>query len=179
MAMDTSPSSASLSASDSGEEEVIGSVTRAHQQTFMYNQDQGSLTGEAPPPSGLQDSGTAKNTANQQDTWNNHNNLVSLEAQDPSNLGPQGPEDGPFSFRPSRSSAPSHCPAYTHGAFRNVSNECPVNGGHARALWRGGNRMHLVGVMMLMLVWLFKHFLLIIRVLHRLLNRNLIQSTKL
>jgi len=154
VAMDTSPSSASPSASDSGEEEVIGSVTRAHQETFMYNQEQSSLTSEAPPPSGLQNSSAAKNTANhrtegRQDVWNHRNNLVTMAAQDPpSSLGPQGPEVNSSGnhcpFRLSRSAATSHCPAYTHRAFRAPSNEGPANGAYSGPLWRGGNRMHLV-----------------------------------
>ncbi|XP_062291585.1 nuclear receptor subfamily 1 group D member 2b [Scomber scombrus] len=154
VAMDTSPSSSSPNASDSGEEEVIGSVTRAHQETFMYNQEQSSLTGEAPPPSGLQNSGAAKNTTShrieeRQDAWNHHNNLVTMTTQDPpSSLGPQGPEVSSSSshcpFRLSRSAASSHCPAYAHGAFRAPSTEGPANGAYSGPLWRGGNRMHLV-----------------------------------
>ncbi|XP_045913984.1 nuclear receptor subfamily 1 group D member 2b [Micropterus dolomieu] len=153
VAMDTSPSSASPSTSDSGEEEVIGSVTRAHQETFMYNQEQSTLTPEAPPPTGSLNSGSAKNTTNlreeeQQDAWNHHNNLVTMAAQDPpSSMGPQGQEDNTTShcpFRLSRRAVSSHCPAYTHGAFRALSTEGPANGAHTGPLWRGGNRMHLV-----------------------------------
>lgn len=152
VAMDTRPSSASPSASDSGEEEVIGSVTRAHQETFMYNQEQSSLTGEAPPPSALQSSGSAKTPANhrveeRQDAWNHHVNVVTMTAQDPpSSLGPQGPEvnSSHCPFRLSRSAASSHCPAYTHGAFRAPSTEGPASGAYSGPLWRGGNRMHLV-----------------------------------
>ncbi|XP_041810840.1 nuclear receptor subfamily 1 group D member 2b [Chelmon rostratus] len=151
--MDTSPSSASPSASDSGEEEVIGSVTRAHQETFMYNQEQSSLTAEAPPPTAPLNSGCTKTTTNhrteeRQDTWNHHNNLLTMAAQEPpSSVGPQDQEDNTTNhcpFRVSRSAATSHCPAYTHGAFRAPSTEGPVNGVHSGPLWRGGNRMYLV-----------------------------------
>lgn len=153
VAMDTSTSSASPSSSDSGEEEVIGSVTRAHQETFMYNQEQSSLTAETPPPTGPPNSGSAKNTSNlrteeRQDAWNHHNNLVTMVAQDPpSSLGPQAEEENTANhcpFRLSRSAAASHCPAYTHGAFGAPSSEGPVSGAYSGLLWRGGNRMHLV-----------------------------------
>ncbi|XP_069567590.1 nuclear receptor subfamily 1 group D member 2b [Brachyistius frenatus] len=146
VSMDTS--SASAGTSDGGEEEVIGSVTRAHQETFMYNQEQSSLTAEAPPPSGPLNSGSATNTSNRrtedrQNARNHHNNLVTVATHDPpSNLGPQAQEGTPPNhcpFRQSRSAATSHCPAYTHGAFR-----APPPEGGAYSLWRGGNRMHLV-----------------------------------
>ncbi|XP_054461992.1 nuclear receptor subfamily 1 group D member 2b [Anoplopoma fimbria] len=149
--MDTS--SASPSASDSGEEEVIGSVTRAHQETFMYNQEQSSLTAEAPPPTGPPNSGPANNIPNlhieeHQDAWNQHNNMVTMAAQaPPSSLGPQGQEANTTNhcpFRLSRSAASSHCPAYTHGAFGAPSSEGHANAAYSGPLWRGGNRMHLV-----------------------------------
>ncbi|XP_071369213.1 nuclear receptor subfamily 1 group D member 2b [Centroberyx affinis] len=156
-AMDTGPGSAS----DSGEEEVIGSVTRAHQETFMYNQEQSGLSAEAPSPQGapgLQDRGSAKTTANgrieeRQDAWNHQNNLVTMAAQDPpSSLGPQGPdaprqEDNAPShcpYRMSNNAAPGHCPAYAHGSLKAQYTEAPSNGGYTGPLWRGGNRMHLV-----------------------------------
>uniref|UniRef100_A0A8C2XG79 Nuclear receptor subfamily 1, group D, member 2b n=1 Tax=Cyclopterus lumpus TaxID=8103 RepID=A0A8C2XG79_CYCLU len=151
VAMDTS--SASHNASDSGEEEVIGSVTRAHQETFMYNQEQSSLAAEAPPPPDPLNSGLAKNVTNlrteeRQDAWNHCNNMVTMAAQDPpSSLGPQGQEeDAPnhCPFRLSRSAATGHCPAYTHGAFAAPSSEGHANAAYSGPLWRGGNRMHLV-----------------------------------
>ncbi|KAM9838882.1 nuclear receptor subfamily 1 group D member 2b [Aulostomus maculatus] len=157
MAMDTSSSSSSASpstsASDSGEEEVIGSVTRAHQETFMYNQEQSSLTGEALLPSALHDSDLVKNTTNQrieeqQSTYNHHSNLNTMTAQGPSSLlGPQGPEDNGSNqcpFRPSRSATTSHFPLYAHGAISAPPTEEPAGGAHCGPLWRGGNRMHLV-----------------------------------
>lgn len=157
VAMDTSPSSASPSASDSGEEEVIGSVTRAHQETFMYNQEQSNLTAEAQPSTGALSGGSAKNATNhrmeeRQEVWNHHNNMVTMEAQDPpSSVGPQNQEDNTTTnnnnhcpFRLARSAASSHCPAYTHGAFRAPPTEGPVNGAYSGPLWRGGNRMYLV-----------------------------------
>ncbi|XP_074470246.1 nuclear receptor subfamily 1 group D member 2b [Sebastes fasciatus] len=160
MAMDTSPSSASPGTSDSGEEEVIGSVTRAHQETFMYNQERSSLMAEAPPShqAGPPNTGSAKNIPNLrteecQDTWNHHNNhhnnLVTMAAQEPptSSMGPQVQEvttNNHCPFRLSRRAATSHCPAYTHGAFGASSSEGPAHGAYNGPLWRGGNRMHLV-----------------------------------
>ncbi|XP_047460458.1 nuclear receptor subfamily 1 group D member 2b [Mugil cephalus] len=151
VAMDTSPSSASPSASDSGEEEVIGSVTRAHQETFMYNQEQSSLTGEASPPTGPLNNGVANNTSNQrteerQDAWNLRNNLITVAAKEPTpSAGPQDQKESKqCPFRPSRSAAPSHCPAYAHRAFRSPPTEVHANGAYSGPIWRGGNRMHLV-----------------------------------
>ena len=152
LAMDISPSSASLRVPDSGEEEVIGSVTRAHQETFMYNQEQSNLMAEAAATTGPLDSGSDQNAANcwkeeQQDAWNHHHNMATMAAQDPSSsMGPQGPEDNSTShcpFRLSRSSA-SHCPAYTHGAFRAPAAEDPASGAPSGHQWREGRRMHLV-----------------------------------
>uniref|UniRef100_A0A8D0CPI3 Nuclear receptor subfamily 1, group D, member 2b n=1 Tax=Sander lucioperca TaxID=283035 RepID=A0A8D0CPI3_SANLU len=155
VAMDTSPSSASLGGLDSGEEEVIGSVTRAHQETFMYNQEPSSLAAVAPPlATGPPNSAAANNTTNlraeeQQDHWNHHNNLVTMATQDPppSSLGPQGQEENisnhcPFMLSRTTAAA-SHCPAYTHGAFGAAPPEGPAGGAYG-PLWRGGNRMHLV-----------------------------------
>nr|XP_020476475.1 nuclear receptor subfamily 1 group D member 2-like [Monopterus albus] len=151
VAMDTSPSLTSPSTSDSGEEEVIGSVTRAHQETFMYNQEQSSLTAEAPTSTRLLTGGSACNatkhwTEERQDIWNRHNNLVTVVAQDPSSsLGLQGAEDNTLNHCPFRlpRSAASQCPAYTHGAFRTQATEGPSRA-CSWPLWRGGNRMHLV-----------------------------------
>ncbi|KAF1381231.1 hypothetical protein PFLUV_G00151460 [Perca fluviatilis] len=155
VAMDTSPSSGSLGGSDSGEEEVIGSVTRAHQETFMYNQEPSSLPAEAPPPAtGPLNSAAANDATNlraeeRQDAWNHHNNLVTMATQDPppSSLGPQGHEENGSNhcpFRLSRTAAASHCPAYTHGDFGAPPSEGPAGGAYSGPLWRGGNRMHLV-----------------------------------
>uniref|UniRef100_A0A672I7Y1 Nuclear receptor subfamily 1 group D member 2-like n=1 Tax=Salarias fasciatus TaxID=181472 RepID=A0A672I7Y1_SALFA len=134
VSMDTSPSSAS----DSGEEEVIGSVTRAHQETFMYNQEQSAAATGDPPSSAEQ----------RRDAWNRHNNQVTVATHAPApEAGPREPEpSGPSHcpFRLSRGSATSHCPAYLHGAFRAPAAEAPAGGGHGAPLWRGGNRMHLV-----------------------------------
>ncbi|KAF7643364.1 hypothetical protein LDENG_00240620 [Lucifuga dentata] len=151
--MDTSPSSASQSASDSGEEEAIGSVTRARQETFIFIQDQSSLRGEAPPPSGFHSSSSVKHTSSysreeRQNTWNHHNNLVTIAAQDPPpSLGPQVQQDktpNGCPFRLMKSSAGSQCPAYTHTSVTAQPTNTHAKGVHSGSLWRGGSRMHLV-----------------------------------
>lgn len=152
VAMDTGSTSASPSASDSGEEEVIGSVTRAHQETFMYNQEQSSLTAEAPNTTGSSNTGSTQNATNhrtekQQEAWNHQNNLVTMAAQNPSSsLGPKGAEDNtpnhcPFKF--SRS-AVNHCPNSIPGALRAPAAEGSTNRDYSGPLYKGGNRMHLV-----------------------------------
>ncbi|KAM6958675.1 nuclear receptor subfamily 1 group D member 2b [Aplochiton taeniatus] len=149
VAMDTSPGAASSSLSDSGEEEVIGKVTRAHQETFMYNQEQASPT-TAVPASAEQEE--------RRDAWNHQNNLASLAAvaaqERPINTGPQGPgaprpeDNAALNHCPYKlpNSAPSgHCPASAHVSHRaHPAGEAPANVGFSGPLWIGGNRMHLV-----------------------------------
>uniref|UniRef100_A0A3Q0RL60 Nuclear receptor subfamily 1, group D, member 2b n=1 Tax=Amphilophus citrinellus TaxID=61819 RepID=A0A3Q0RL60_AMPCI len=150
VSMDTSPSSASPSASDSSEEEVIGSVTRAHQETFMYNQEQSSLPPQALQPTNTLSSSPTKSATDsqaeeRQNTWNHRNNMVTVAAQDSASiLDPQNQEINQCPFRLSRSAATSHFPAYTHGAFRAPSTEGSSNRFCSAPLWKGGNRMHLV-----------------------------------
>ncbi|XP_056154538.1 nuclear receptor subfamily 1 group D member 2b isoform X2 [Lampris incognitus] len=160
VAMDTSPSSSSSNASDSGEEEVIGTVTRAHKETFMYNQEQAGPAAEDHSSPRVEDKSTdiGNNMTNsiiegRQEAWNQQNNLVTIASQDASSAsGPQGPmavhqEDSPpshCSYRLPYSSASGHCPAYTRGSFRAHQVEAPFNGNIGGPQWRGGNRMHLV-----------------------------------
>ncbi|KAK2830029.1 hypothetical protein Q5P01_017960 [Channa striata] len=118
----------------------------------MYNQEQSSLTAEAPNTNGTLNSGSTQSATNQgtqeqQEAWNHQNNLVTVAAQEPpSSLGPEGTEGGTTNNCPFRlsTSAVSHCPAYIHGAFRAPAMEGPTNGAFSGTLWRGGNRMHLV-----------------------------------
>lgn len=142
VAMDTSPSSSSPSASDSSEEEVIGSVTRAHQETFMYNQEQSSLANEALPPTGP---AHINKEEEQQNAWNHHNNLVTMAAQEPPNSQGRLPEEDNSMkhcpFRMARAVDASHTPTYAHGALRGPPATCPASRG---SQWRGGNRMYLV-----------------------------------
>uniref|UniRef100_A0A3B3ZJR7 Uncharacterized protein n=1 Tax=Periophthalmus magnuspinnatus TaxID=409849 RepID=A0A3B3ZJR7_9GOBI len=118
VSMDTS--SGSPSASDSGEEEVIGSVTRAHQETFMYNQE--ATTTDT--------SVTNHSSEQRQNDWNHRNNLVTMETQ-PN----QDASACPFKVPQSSSgSCPAPCPAP----------EGPAHRAYGRPVWRGGTRMHLV-----------------------------------
>ncbi|XP_012734573.2 nuclear receptor subfamily 1 group D member 2b [Fundulus heteroclitus] len=153
VAMDTGSSSDSPSGSDSSEEEVIGSVTRAHQETFMYNQEpstQAAETPRAPPNSNLN-----KATANQlseegRDAWNRRNNSVSVAGPSLlSILGPPQSTPDPASsqcpFRGSRNAAAAgHSPAYIHGAVRAPPTELRPGTAYSRGAWRGGSRMFLV-----------------------------------
>ena len=153
VSMDTSSSSSSPSALDSNEEEVIGSVTRAHQETFMYNQEQGSLTAQAPLCNARPSNGFRKTNNNHcmqegQNAWNRHNNLVSVVGNNsPSNMGPQEKEENTPNecpFRLSRSTTASHSPAYIHGAVRAPSTEGCAYRAYSKPVWRVDNRMHLV-----------------------------------
>ncbi|XP_051527891.1 nuclear receptor subfamily 1 group D member 2-like isoform X1 [Myxocyprinus asiaticus] len=140
--MDTSPNSDSSSAMDSGEEEVIGTVTRAHQDTFMYNQEQGIVPSEAP-----------NNFSHcTKEAWNQQINASSVTNHNPPlSYGPQEPEKSSrdintlssCSIRPHNSSS--------EGAFlQNFSfraqnnNESHVNGSYSVPPCAWGNRMHLV-----------------------------------
>ncbi|XP_006808657.1 nuclear receptor subfamily 1 group D member 2b [Neolamprologus brichardi] len=145
-AMDTSPSSASPSASDSSEEEVIGSVTRAHQETFMYNQEQSSPPSQASQPANtLAKNPTDNQTQERRDTWDRRESPVTVARYSTLSLDPQGQKQvNQCPFGLSRTAATSHFPAYTHGAFRAPPTEASTNASCSFALWRGGNRMHLV-----------------------------------
>ncbi|KAM4539293.1 nuclear receptor subfamily 1 group D member 2b [Odontesthes bonariensis] len=144
----------SSSSSDGSEEEVIGSVTRAHQETFMYNQEQGSLAAEAPqlcnapPNNGFRKANNNLRMEEGQNAWNHHNNLVTVVGNNsPSNVGPQGKEENTPNecpFRLSRGATASHSPAYIHGAVRAPPTEGCAYRAYSQPLWRGGNRMHLV-----------------------------------
>ncbi|XP_053719204.1 nuclear receptor subfamily 1 group D member 2b [Synchiropus splendidus] len=117
-AMDASPSSAS----DSGAEEVIGSVTRVHQETFMYNQEQSAEALSSPGPKSV----VEQHMGVEQQAWNHYNNTSSI-------LTSQGLEN----------TASSHCPSHTHGPCPATSTEAPTHATPIGAVW-GGNRAHLV-----------------------------------
>ncbi|KAI4888259.1 hypothetical protein NFI96_034382, partial [Prochilodus magdalenae] len=166
VAMDTSTSSDSSSATDSGEEEVVGTVTRAHQETFMYNQEQG----EAPrsPTVAERICDDSRRMEETQEAWNRCNNVATVTSQlPPSDFAPQGPEESQqvenrsLSHCPVRAdnSAPAggHCPvrppsgdrcpastmAHSMRGWSNA-NETLANGSYSGPVWSGGNRMHLV-----------------------------------
>ncbi|XP_036423560.1 nuclear receptor subfamily 1 group D member 2b [Colossoma macropomum] len=165
VAMDTSPSSDSSSATDSGEEEVVGTVTRAHQETFMYNQEQG----EAPrsPTVAERISNDSRRMEETQEAWNHCNNVATVTGQlPPSDFAPQGAEESQREDR-SRSHCPvrvvnsapggGHCPvrlpSSDHCSASVIghsmqggcnANETLANGSYSGPAWSGGNRMHLV-----------------------------------
>uniref|UniRef100_A0A1A8QNN4 Nuclear receptor subfamily 1, group D, member 2b n=1 Tax=Nothobranchius rachovii TaxID=451742 RepID=A0A1A8QNN4_9TELE len=143
MSMDTESSSASPSSSDSSEEEVICSVTRAHQETFMYNQEQSKLPVEPSPARPI----WVDTDQEGRDAWNHRNNSVTTMGQNPPpNLGcPLGSEDSTTPqcpFRRSQSGADSHSPTYIHGAVR--APPTGANATYSKLVWPGGNRMYLV-----------------------------------
>ncbi|XP_059412880.1 nuclear receptor subfamily 1 group D member 2-like isoform X2 [Carassius carassius] len=136
-AMDTSQSSVSSSATDSGEEEVIGTVTRVHQETFMYNQEQASVPSEGP-------NNYSHCSEKTQEVWNQQSNVSSESEQKPSSASaPWGPEDSGCPFRLPNSSS-------TGPSLQNLSlkahndNETYVKGSSSVPTFARVNRMHLV-----------------------------------
>ncbi|XP_026096861.1 nuclear receptor subfamily 1 group D member 2b isoform X1 [Carassius auratus] len=136
-AMDTSQSSDSSSATDSGEEEVIGTVTRAHQETFMYNQEQASVPSEGP-------NNYSHCSEKTQEVWNQQNNPSSESEQKPSSgSAPRGPEDSGCPFRLPNSSSAG--PSLKNLSLRaHNDNETQVNGSCSVPTFARVNRMHLV-----------------------------------
>ncbi|XP_016111567.1 nuclear receptor subfamily 1 group D member 2-like [Sinocyclocheilus grahami] len=136
-AMDTSTSSDSSSATDSGEEEVISTVTRAHQETFMYNQEQASMPSEAP-------NNYSHCTEKTQEVWNQQNNASSeSEQKPPSDGAPQGPEDSGCPVRlPYRSPAGPSLQNFSLRAHNDSDTQ--VNGSCSVPTFARVNRMHLV-----------------------------------
>lgn len=145
IAMDTSPSSDSSSATDSGEEEVIGTVTRAHQETFMCNQEQGSMPSEAL-------NNYSHCSEKTQEVWNHQNNVSSVNEQKPrSSFGPQGPEDSGRDYS-TLSSCPVRLPNSSSigPCMQNLSlrahndRETHANASYSVPTFPRANRMHLV-----------------------------------
>lgn len=144
--MDTSPSSDSSSATDSGEEEVVGTGTRSGHE------------GE-------------RVTDNTQEVWNHHNNMATVTRQHqrlyytPQDTPEAPQEDNSLSHCPVRVSNsasggqchvqllanvdPSHpCSASVIGQPLRAhnSNATRANASYTGPAWSGGNRMHLVSV---------------------------------
>ncbi|KAG9278909.1 nuclear receptor subfamily 1 group D member 2 [Astyanax mexicanus] len=173
VAMDTSSNSDSSSSTDSGEEEVVGSVTRAHQENFMYNQEHG----DAPrsPTVAERISSDSRRMEETQEIWNHCNNINTVSSQplasdsSSSSLAPQVPDQSqreetsslnrcpaaltnssPSGHCPVRlpSTAPcDHCPASATGLAQhrgNNANQTPAYGSYSGPAGSGGNRMHLV-----------------------------------
>lgn len=150
VAMDTGSSSASPSASDSSEDEVIGSVTRAHQETFMYNQENSSQAAETPqgPPNANFNKTTMKQQSDEgRGAWTCSNNsdnvagrsLLSILGHPHNKLDNQCPFKGPGG-----AAAAGHSPAYIHGAVRAPPTDLCTGGDYGRTAWRGGSRMYVV-----------------------------------
>ncbi|XP_008330343.1 nuclear receptor subfamily 1 group D member 2b isoform X2 [Cynoglossus semilaevis] len=141
MKMDTSPSSASPCASDSGEEEGIGSGTKAHITTPMNKQEQITLSADSTVTTGSLDNGVDQNVADDQrddiqDAWNCQNNMASKST--PVSLGPKSYEDKIANHSTSRL-FPSTV-GQSQGTLRILSSVHEVQSGH----WlRDGRRMYL------------------------------------
>ncbi|XP_041739651.1 nuclear receptor subfamily 1 group D member 2 isoform X1 [Coregonus clupeaformis] len=162
VAMNTNPSPNSVSpssASDCVSEDVIGSVTRAHQETFMYNQEQGSPSPQSQADTQLTSPGAEQHVSdtgkrmeernqNQQEAWNQQNQqnqnqndlapLTATQAQErPTNTGPQGPDS--YHRHEDHTTTPSqnHCP-YSRDRLptSSPSGHCPA---YAHNGLRGGN----------------------------------------
>ncbi|XP_048848562.1 nuclear receptor subfamily 1 group D member 2b [Brienomyrus brachyistius] len=147
--MDTSLSSAS----DSGEEEVIGSVTRAHQETFMYNQDRSSPPAQSAPTLGftkpvvsIGDGGGAGGKPEAQTLHANHTSISGSYLPH----GTQRPNGGYALLNYCPVGQPSsppvgHCPVYAHGSSNRAENANEtMSDGFSGPVWNRGNRMHLV-----------------------------------
>ncbi|XP_066529964.1 nuclear receptor subfamily 1 group D member 2b [Hoplias malabaricus] len=159
VAMDTSPSSDSSSATDSCEEEVVGTVTRAHQETFMYNQEQNHAT---------ESISFSCDSEDMQDAWNHCNDIATATSMLPRpNFTPQAPEESQREetslnhcpIRVDNSASDGHCPVTLpnsapsghcsssmigHSLRGANSNDRLTGGRYSGPVWSGGNRMHLV-----------------------------------
>lgn len=154
MSMDTS-------GTESGEEEVIGTVTRAHQETFMYNQEQASPSTESQrsPSANENAHNDSKTMEEKQNVWNNYRNNVATVTDHNNRLAPSSQPDTSEGLRV-MDNTPRHCPMQMPNAA--PSGHCPVTGhsmphralnnrdnGFRGPAWRGGNRMYLVSTAML------------------------------
>ncbi|MBN3298662.1 NR1D2 protein, partial [Amia calva] len=143
----------SSSSSDSGEEEVIGTVTRAHKETFMYNQEQPSPSGED-QPSQSGDERVSGSVEEKHMEWNNRNDHSSFNGYQ--QLGSGNPHtihglhrQESLTYCPARQAnglgsgcCPSYVNAFSHKGHND--NSLITNRGFSGPVWSGGNRMHLV-----------------------------------
>ncbi|KAJ8415926.1 hypothetical protein AAFF_G00404830 [Aldrovandia affinis] len=150
VAMDTSPRPASSCSSDSGEDEVIGTVTRVHKETFMYNQERPSSPAVAPPSVGVAERMTDGGVEERQEKWNRQNNLATVTGlhlpRGRVQLGHNGPSISHSPVQHFSNVPGGRCPAYAHSMPHRGHNvtEPMTNHGLSGLMWRGGNRMHLV-----------------------------------
>uniref|UniRef100_A0A3B3SEA6 Nuclear receptor subfamily 1 group D member 2-like n=1 Tax=Paramormyrops kingsleyae TaxID=1676925 RepID=A0A3B3SEA6_9TELE len=150
-AMSASPQSTSSFSSDSGEEEVIGTVTTAHKENFMYNQEQCGTEPEVPQSPGVPGQGSA-GSDEQQVNWNHWNDHVtmghcSLPPQQDQQETNRVYRDDFLNHCPDqqyKSPPTSHCPAYTDSRPFKGHHIVEAGGGFAGSSWTTGNRMHLV-----------------------------------
>lgn len=139
ISMDTSQSSDSSSATDSGEEEVIGTVTRAHQETFLYNQEQVNVPSEAPDN---HSHFTEKQVWNRQvdaSSMTNQNSLLSCITQVPEDSSQQNSTVCPVR---SANTSPSG-PALQKAPLR-YHKDTHVSAPYSVPTCARANRMHLV-----------------------------------
>ncbi|KAJ8290652.1 hypothetical protein GJAV_G00015890 [Gymnothorax javanicus] len=144
IAMDTSSGSPSSCSSDSGEEEVIGTVTRAHKETFMYSQEQSGLPVSAPPPAGITERTRDDDAEEQRESWNRQNDYATVTGRHlpngPTHLSTQCPTQHYSNIHGSR------CTAYAQ-TITHRGSDIPENlnsYGRSGPVWSQENKMHLV-----------------------------------
>ncbi|XP_035280254.1 nuclear receptor subfamily 1 group D member 2a [Anguilla anguilla] len=146
VAMDTSSGSPSSCSSDSGEEEVIGTVTRAHKETFMYNQEQAGSPAEAPPPAAaaVAERSRESGAEEQRESWNRQNDHATVAGHHlPSGsvlLGTSYPAHHYSHVPLGRSAAYAHSVPHRGSSIAEPMTNCAFSG----PVWSQGNRMHLV-----------------------------------
>ncbi|XP_018596063.2 nuclear receptor subfamily 1 group D member 2a [Scleropages formosus] len=151
VAMSTCSSSSS---SDSGEDEVIGTVTKVHRENFMYNQEHLSTPFETPCSPGIPKSTNGIGVEGPQETWNRWNNRAKTSGYRLANgVDGQGTNKayrdslrGHCPVQRLKSSPAGRCPAYSHGLLckGRYVHKSATDDGFSGSLCSGGNRMHLV-----------------------------------
>ncbi|RXM35516.1 Nuclear receptor subfamily 1 group D member 2 [Acipenser ruthenus] len=149
----------SPSSSDSSEE-VIGTVTRAHKETFMYNQEQPSPMDKN---FATQQGGVRMSVSTEEEhgwyTRNSHNDFSSYNAYHHLGHGnlhmpKEHHRNDTVAHCPSRQAnglTNGHCPGFSNGLLYNTlnasktsENEPMTKKSFSGPVWTGGNRMHLV-----------------------------------
>ncbi|XP_033849817.2 nuclear receptor subfamily 1 group D member 2-like isoform X2 [Acipenser ruthenus] len=149
----------SPSSSDSSEE-VIGTVTRAHKETFMYNQEQPSPMDKN---FATQQGGVRMSVSTEEEhgwyTRNSHNDFSSYNAYHHLGHGnlhmpKEHHRNDTVAHCPSRQAnglTNGHCPGFSNGLLYNTlnasktsENEPMTKKSFSGPVWTGGNRLHLV-----------------------------------